>query len=56
MDSEREPINEPGNEKKLWNSKLIERLLLTVIVVDLEQFIPKIKQVTYIGVFVEVYN
>ena len=47
---------EPRNEKKLWNGKLIGRLLLTVTVEDPERFTLKRKPVTYTGVFVEFYN
>ena len=47
---------ESRNEKRPWNSKLIRKLLLTVIVADLEWFTPKSKPVIYIGALVELYN
>lgn len=34
----------------------MEKLLLTVTLVDPERFIAKSKSTTYIGVFVELYN
>lgn len=49
-------MNCPNNEKKLQNSKLIEKLLLTVTVADPEQFTCKSKLVTYTETFVEFYN
>lgn len=53
---ERKPEDESFNNKKLWNGKLIEKLLLIVIVADLKQFIDKSKLITYIRVFVKLYN
>ena len=46
----------PRKKGKPWNSKLIERLLLTVTMADPERFIPKDKPITYIGALVELYN
>ena len=56
MDRGKEPINQPSNKGKLWNGKLIRRLLLTMIVPDLERFTHKGKRVTYTRAFVELYN
>ena len=39
-----------------WNSKLIGKLLLTVIMANLECFILKDKPVIYTKAFVELYN
>ncbi len=47
---------EPRNEGRLWNGKLIRKLLLTITVADPEWFTPKSMPVTYTGVFVELYN
>lgn len=44
------------NRKKLWNSRLIEKLLLIVIVVDPKRFTLKNILVIYIGTFVKSYN
>lgn len=56
MDKEEEQINWPGNERKIKNSKLIKKLLLTVNMADLKWFTPKGKSVTYTEVFVEIDN
>ncbi len=39
-----------------WNSKLIEKLLLTITIINLKWFTPKSKPVTYTKVLVELYN
>ena len=43
----------PRKKKKLWNSKQIGKLLLTITMVDLEQFTPKNKLVIYTKTLVE---
>lgn len=49
-------MNWLGNEKKPWNSKSIKKMMLIIIVADLEQFTLKNNLVTYIEVFVELYH
>ena len=49
-------INQSSDKKKLWNGKLTEKLLLTMIMADLKQFVPKFKQVICTGAFFEFYN
>lgn len=44
------------NDKKLSNKKQIRKLLLTITVADPERFIAKNKLITYIEVFVNLYN
>lgn len=56
MNRKKELINQLSNLEKLWNSKLIENLLLTVPIIDLKQFTPKSKSIIYIGAFVVLYN
>lgn len=46
----------PGNKMKLWNDKLIRKLLLIITMADLDRFIPKNKLVTYIKELVELCN
>lgn len=51
-----EQISQFSIQEKLWNSKLIEKLLLTVTVLDIKWFTFKDKPITYIRTFIEVYN
>ena len=44
------------NKKKPWNGKLIGELLLTMTVINPEQFTSKGKWVIYIRSFVKLYN
>ena len=46
----------PRNEGMQWNSKLIRKLLLIIIMADPEWFTLKAKPVIYTEVFVELYN
>lgn len=43
-------------ERKLWNGKVIRRLLLTVTIINLEWFTLKDKLVIYTDAFIELYN
>ena len=52
----RETKNVPLKNIKSWNRKLIRKLLLIMIVADLEQFTDKSKLITYIRAFVKLYN
>ena len=56
MDRGGELIYEPTNERKPWNGKQIEKLLLIVTVADPERFTAKGKPITYTGAFVELYK
>lgn len=56
MDRKEEPMSQLSNKKKLWNSKLIGKLLLTITVADLKQFTLKSKLIIYIEAFIELYN
>ena len=56
MDRGGEPINWPSNKAKLWNGKLIGKLLLIMTMANPERFTPKSKPVIYTGVFVKLYN
>lgn len=56
IDRERELINQPSNEKKPQNGKLIRILLLTITMVDSEQFTLKGKLVLYTRSSIELYN
>lgn len=47
---------EDFNDRKSWNGKQIRKLLLIVIVADLDRFTTKSKLITYIRVFVKLYN
>lgn len=52
-------INQRGeirNEKQLYISELIRRLLLTIIIANLEQFVFKNKAIIYTEVFIKLYN
>ena len=44
----RKPEDGPFKDKKLWTKKQIKKLLLIVIVADLEQFTDKGKLIIYI--------
>ncbi len=44
------------DERKLWNDKLIKKLLLIITMVVLKRFTLKTKPVIYTGTFVELYN
>ena len=50
------PNNCSTNKRKLWNNKLIRKLLLTVTVANQEWFTPKNKPITYTRQFVKLYN
>ncbi len=52
----REPKDRLFNNKKSWNRKQIGKLLLIITIADPEQFTDKGKPITYIRVFVELYN
>ena len=52
----RKPNNWPSNRRKLWNSKLIEKLWVTMTLADPERFTLKDKPVTYTCAFVKLYN
>ena len=43
------------NEEKLWNGKLIGKLLLSVTIADPKQFTLQDNTVTHIEAFLEVY-
>lgn len=42
--------------EKLWNNKLIEKLLIIVTVINHKRFIPKDKLVINTSAFIELYN
>lgn len=44
------------DKRSFWGGKIIGRLLLIVIVVDLQQLNLRRKLVMYIGIFVEIYH
>lgn len=49
-------INKLFYNKKLWNEKKIEKLLLIVTVANLKGFITKNKLIIYSRIFVKLYN
>lgn len=53
MESESE--DKSLNDKKPWNKKQIGKVLLIIIIADLEQFIDKSKFITYNEIFIKLY-
>lgn len=53
---EKNPINQLSNERKLQNNNLIEKLLLTMAIINLEWFTLKDRLFIYIRILVELYN
>lgn len=53
---EKKPINQSNNKKKLKNSKVIRKLLLTITIANSKWFIPKNKLNTYTVIFIKLYN
>lgn len=56
MDKRKESINQTDNKKKLQNDKINRKILLTMIIVNLERFTLKSKIVIYTEIFVEFNN
>lgn len=49
-------MNELLNDRKLWNEKKVEKLLLTVTVADPERFTTKSQPIIFTKAFVKLYN